>query len=336
MKNGITVAGNILADVVKTVEAYPDKGMLSTITSITQAVGGSVSNTGIALKKIDGNLRVNAVGRIGDDDSGRYVLSVLKRNGLNVDGVKISKNSNTSFSDVITVSGTGERTFFHYRGANAEFCPEDVDVNGLDCEIFHIGYIMLLDVMDAFEGDITKMAKLLDNVRKRGVKTSIDVVSESSGDFNRTVTAALPFADYVIINEIEAGNVTGIRPRDDNGKLINESIKAMMSDILSRGVHEKVVVHCPEYGFCLDKSGRFTSVPSINLPKGFIKGSVGAGDAFCAGCLYGIYSGWNDENILTFANLVAVSCLSEKDSISGIRSAKELLNGSFLHEKGVI
>ncbi|MBR2499402.1 MAG: carbohydrate kinase family protein, partial [Clostridia bacterium] len=62
------------------------------------------------------------------------------------------------------------------------------------------------------------------------------------------------------------------------------------------------------------------------LPKGFIKGSVGAGDAFCAGSLYAIYHDYSDEEILSFANLVAISCLTAKDSVSGIRRKEELIN----------
>ena len=68
-----------------------------------------------------------------------------------------------------------------------------------------------------------------------------------------------------------------------------------MQRLMDYGVNEKVIIHCPEKGFCLDKSGEFTVVNSLKLPKGFIKGSVGAGDAFCAGSLYAIYNGYTDS-----------------------------------------
>ena len=74
------------------------------------------------------------------------------------------------------------------------------------------------------------------------------------------------------------------------------------------GVKEKVIIHCKKAGFCLDvKTNTFTCVPSLKLPKELIKGSVGAGDAFCAGCLYAIYNGYDDQEMLAFANLVAVN-----------------------------
>ena len=93
---------------------------------------------------------------------------------------------------------------------------------------------------------------------------------------------------------------------------------------MALGVKEKVIIHCPEKGYALDKNGIITAVPSVKLPKGFIQGSVGAGDAFCAGCLYALYNEYSDEDMLAFANLVAVNCLSQPDSISGVTHKDKL------------
>ena len=325
MKKGIAVAGNILTDNVKIISTYPEKGMRVTIENETLAVGGAVPNTAMDIKNLDNSVDVSVFGRVGNDDKGKYVLSRMSEIGIDVSGVKLSQCEPTSYSDVMTVKGTGDRTFFHNRGANKEFCPHDIDLDKLDCDIFHIGYLMLLDFFDRLDADnLTPMAKLLKSIREKGIKTSIDLVSESSGDFFKVVSSALPHCDYVIINEIEAGNIVGIEPRDKYGKLLEENILVIMHRLIDLGVHSKVIVHCPEMGFCLDKDGRFSAVPSVKLKKGFIKGSVGAGDAFCAGSLYAIYKGFTDEKMLEFANLVAVNCLSKPDSVSGVCSAENL------------
>ncbi len=318
-RNGIALVGNILTDNVKFVEVYPEKGMLSTIFDESLAVGGCVPNTGIDIAKLDKNLRVMAVGKVGDDYKGEYVTGEMKKVGIDVSGVIKSKTAPTSYSDVITVKSTGERTFFHNRGANKEFCPDDVDLSSLNCKMLHAGYLMLLDEFDRLNDDgTTPMSKFLEKARSLGIKTSVDMVSESSGNFFKVVKSALPHCDYVIINEIEAGQIVGIPPRDEKGELIDENVKIIMQKLLETGINEKVVVHCPEKGFAMNKNGEFTALPSRKLPKGFIKGSVGAGDAFCAGCLYAIYNGYSDEKMLDFANLVAINCLSKADSVSGI------------------
>lgn len=322
---GIAIAGNILTDNVKMVGAYPEKGMLATITAETLAVGGCVPNTAIDIKKVDPTVEVSVFGRVGKDYNGEYVLNEMKNVGLNCTGVKVSSTAPTSYSDVITVSGTGERTFFHNRGANAEFCPDDIDLNKLNCKILHVGYLMLLDSFDKINEDgTTPMSNFLKDAQSLGIKTSIDLVSETSGNFHKVATAALPHCDYVIINEIEAGEIVGIAPRDKDGNLLDAAVEQIMQKLFTYGVKEKIIVHCPEKGFCLNKDGIFTAVESVKLPKGFIKGSVGAGDAFCAGSLYSIYNEYSDEETLRFSNLVAVSCLSAADSVSGIKSINEL------------
>ena len=72
------------------------------------------------------------------------------------------------------------------------------------------------------------------------------------------------------------------------------------------------------------KGGSIVTVPSLDLPKGFIKGSVGAGDAFCAACLYGLWQGYDEAHILSFASCAAACNLTAADSVSGMRPAAEI------------
>jgi sugar/nucleoside kinase (ribokinase family) len=220
----------------------------------------------------------------------------------------------------MTLTTTGERTFFHYRGANAEFSPADVDIPTLNCKMLHIGYILLLDEFDKPDAEYgTVMARFLKDVQQSGVQTSIDVVSDSSGKFAEKVVPALRYTDNAIMNEIESSGISGLPPRDKSGKLLTDNIRRTMELILNHGVSARVIIHCPEAGFCLNKAGEFTVVPSLQLPKGYIKGTVGAGDAFCAGCLYGIYKGLDDREILEFASGTAACSLAAEDAVSGMR-----------------
>ena len=321
----VIVAGNILADIVKVVETYPEKGMLSTIVSMSRAVGGCVPNTAIDLKMIDPSLSVKALGRVGQDDYGDFVVGEMQRRGVDVSSVRRSALP-TSFSDVITVKSTGERTFFTFRGANGEFCADDVDLDSLDCELFHIGYIMLMDALDQPDKECgTRLARLLKALRARGIKTSFDCVSESSGAFREKVVPALRYTSYAILNEIESASVSGIPARNARGELIDDNIIRTMHYFLQCGVSEKVVIHAPEAGYLMDASGYTVKVPSLELPKGFIKGTVGAGDAFCAGCLYGFLTDMPDKEVLRFAAAAAASSLSKKDSVSGMGNKVEIL-----------
>ena len=92
------------------------------------------------------------------------------------------------------------------------------------------------------------------------------------------------------------------------------------------GVSTWAVIHCPEVGYGLDDNNNLVEVPSLKLPKGFIRGTVGAGDAFCAGALIGIYNGWSDMEIMEFASACAVMALSSPDATSGMKTGVEIKN----------
>ena len=326
-KSGIAIAGNMLTDFVKLVNVYPEKGMLANVISISRAVGGCVPNTIIDIARMDKSVPLYAYGTVGDDDGGKYITFEMQRNGVDVSGVTVSKTAATSFSDVMSVESTGERTFFHHKGANTEFAPKHISIDSLTCKMLHIGYILLLDEFDKEDSEYgTVMARFLKEAQDAGIRTSIDVVSDSGNRFAEKVVPALKYTDNAIMNEIEGCGVSGLQPRDGSGKLIIDNIKQTLQKILDCGVSERAIIHCPEAGFALNKKGDFTVVPSLKLPKGYIKGSVGAGDAFCAGCLYGIYHGFSDKDILEFASGAAACNLAAADSVSGMQSKEYILD----------
>lgn len=327
-RRGITVAGNLVIDHIKNIDAFPSKGMLVNISSVSKAVGGCVTNTLIDIAKIDRSIPLSALGRVGNDEDGKALILALQKQGIDVSGIITSPTAVTSFSDVMSMSsGSKERTFFHHSGANAEFSPDDVNINSIKGNMFHIGYILLLDRFDEYDSEYgTAMARCLCNIQQAGIRTSIDVVSDSGGRFAEKVIPALRYTDNAIMNEIEGCGVAGISARDSDGKLLPESVRLAMEKIMSCGVGERVIIHCPEAGFILNRNGDFTVVPSLELPQGFIKGTVGAGDAFCAGCLWGIYNGLSDKEILEFASGSAACNLSAEDSVSGMRSAEHIKN----------
>lgn len=308
MKNGIAVAGSILVDKINEISAYPQAGELTKIKGVQKAVGGCVPNVAIDLKRMKSDLEVKAVGCVGADEEGEFMRATLQENGVNCDGVSIG-NDKTSFTEVMSVTG-GQRTFFTYAGASADFGVEHVDFDKLNVKMLHLGYFLLLDKVDAGDG-----IKILKAAQEQGVKTSIDLVSENSNRYQQ-VLPCLAYTDNVIINEVEAGAMTGIEPKRENLQKIAQTLK-------NYGVKERVIIHTPEVGVCLSENG-FTCVPSYDIPAGFIKGTTGAGDAFCAGSLIGIYRGDTDEEILSFASAAAVAALSEADAVSGMRSEEQI------------
>jgi len=321
----VTVAGNLIVDTVKKIDVYPSRGNLASILDVSQGVGGCACNTSIALARLDKELPVSVIGRTGADENGIYIKKVLENNGVCPEIITDSSLP-TSFTDVMS-DMHGERTFFHARGANAAFCYEDIPFEKLDCDLFHIGYILLLDCMDDEDDKYgTKLAKTLAHIRSYGIKTSVDVVSENSNRFSNITVPALKHCDYVIINENEASLITGLPGREPDGSLPDKNIHRILERLMELGVHKLVSIHTPEGGWALSQSSGFVFSPSINIPSEHIKGHVGAGDAFCAGMLYGICKGFDLKYSLEIAAGTAACNLTEANSTDGLRDFSGVLD----------
>lgn len=302
-KNGIAVAGTVIVDKINEISAYPAAGELTQIKSLQTAIGGCVPNVALDLKKICPDLPVRAIGRMGNDEEAAFVREALKAGGVDTDGLHAAAGERTSFTEVMSITG-GQRTFFTYAGAGGHFGVGDMDYGKVLPKMLHLGYFLLLQKVDDGDG-----LKILQDAKEKGIRTSIDLVSENSDRYS-LVLPCLPYTDYLIVNELEAGKLAGISPE-------NENLPAIAEKLRSLGVREKVIIHKPELSLCLSDQG-LTVVPSYALPAGYIKGTTGAGDAFCAGALLGIYKGWTDEEILSFASGCAVMALGSPDATSGL------------------
>jgi len=308
-KTGITVAGTVIVDKINEISAYPQSGELTQIRSIQTAIGGCVPNVALDLKRIAPDLEINAIGTIGDDEEGVFVTQTLQKGGVTTEGLTVLAGEKTSFTDVMSVAG-GQRTFFTYAGASAKFGSEHVIFTEACPKLLHLGYFLLLERVDNGEG-----LAILKAAKANGIETSIDLVSENSDRYG-LVKPCLPYTDYLIINELEAGKLTGIAPCGDHLQKIAQALKDM-------GVQKKVIIHMPDCAVCLSGEG-YTCVASYQLPEGYIQGTTGAGDAFCAGALIGIYHGWNDRQILEFASASAVMALGSPDATSGLRTMEQI------------
>ena len=302
-RNGIAVAGSILVDEINAVRRYPSCGELAPILARSRSVGGCVPNVAIDLKKLRPDLPVWALGRIGDDSNGRFVKEQLQNQDVNVDFLVTDPEEATSFTQVISVIG-GQRTFFTYPGASSRFARTDVPLRRLQPRLLHLGYFLLMERMDAGDG-----LALLTEASAQGIETSIDMISERSDRYS-AVLPCLPLTAYLIINELEAGRLTGLEPTPGNLKRIATTLRSL-------GVRKKVILHFSAGAVCLSDDG-FTQCASYQLPDGFIQGTTGAGDAFCAGALIGIYNNASDSALLSIATTAATAALRTPDATGGL------------------
>jgi len=324
LRDGIAIAGTIAVDEIKKIDKYPNRSELTTIQSVRRSIGGAVSNCSVSLAKIDSSLPIEVIALIGHDEKGRFLLSNLEKyKNINLQHIQIM--GETPFTDVIQDSSDHSRTFFSYKGNSSSFNESTIDFRNINSTILHVGYILLLDSLDEEDAIYgTKMAKLLKTAQDIGIKSSIDIVSENSNRYKHIVPPSLQYTNYCVINELEAGKSVGITLRDGSGKLLIKKIPEVIFKLKDMGVRDWVVIHTPEGSFGYEGK-EIHRVPSLLIENKCIKGTVGAGDAFVSGVLYGALKGLGLRASMELGTAAAASSLLEEDSTSGVKRYAELL-----------
>jgi sugar/nucleoside kinase (ribokinase family) len=324
-RTGLLAAGNFVVDYVKIIDYYPGEEMLASILRESSANGGGPYNILKDLAKMGARFPLSAAGLIGKDSTGRWILEDCAAHGIDTTRLLQTDAASTSYTDAFTVQSTGRRTFFHQRGTNALLAPQHFDFTGVNARLFYLGYLMLLDTLDVIGSDgRTGASHVLERAGAAGLVTVADMVSLEHPDFARSTFSALPWIDHFVLNEIEAGKLTGTNLRNESGPRWPE-IEAAARGLLQHGVRQSVTIHFVEGAVGVDQSGASWRQGSVQLPAGFVQGATGAGDAFAAGLLMGIHDGASWPESLRLAVSAAAICLSHPATSDGMRPVSECL-----------
>jgi sugar/nucleoside kinase (ribokinase family) len=320
-RSGLLAGGNFIVDQLKLVDHYPEQDRLAFVSSQSRTNGGGPYNILKDLAAMGAPFPLAAIGMVGDDENGRWIQDDLRASGIDISQLHVTNEAATSYTDVFSVESTGRRTFFHQPGANALLEPAHFDFSNSSAKLFHYAYLMLLDRLDRFDASgSTAAASVLARARAAGLVTSVDMVSAGRPGFRELVLAALPQADHLFGNEIEAGLLLD-QPLDGSLPGLAEAA----ARLLDLGVNEAVVLHSPAGAVAVEKSGASYVRPSLKLPADFSKGATGAGDAFAAGYLHGLHEGWPMERRLQLATCAAAACLRHPSPSAGLLPVADCL-----------
>lgn len=287
------------------------------------SVGGMALNVGVDLTLIGGGYPVDVYGKVGNDSLKEIITNRLRENGINEENLVTDPELPTSSTEVIYLmmpGGSMERIFRHRLGAMGTFSPRDVEIDRLaDYKIAMFGYALLMPMMDMPDQEYgTQLGKLLHDVGDRGVITAIDFVSPNRENMFRyeRYKTSLRWVDICCINYDQAVSLTGrCDPAEACRSLVNE---------LGAGT---AVVHCgaegPNYAYSRETGLLVQS--NIHIKPEEYKGNAGAGDAFSAGFLHGMYQEWTVAKSLKFAAGAAAQSLKSASCTGAMCNEKEIM-----------
>lgn len=305
MNKPILCLGIMVADVVgRPLRAVPDPGRLVLVDEMSLHTGGCAINAATALVRL--GLPVEIIGRIGSDALGDFLTAELAKRGIGAGGVKRDSEVGTS-GTMVMVEPDGERRFVHYIGANAQLTLDDIDVSMFaEASILHVAGSLVLPGLDG-----APTAELLRQAQGAGVITFLDVVWDDTGRWMELIGPSLPYIDYFVPSLPEAQAITGREDPEDAARVL-----------LDHGVGTVGLKMDIEGCLVMTGVGDSLRQPAFEVD---VVDATGAGDAFAAGFIAGVYQGWPLEKTARFANAVGALCVTGLGATGGVRSLDETL-----------
>jgi sugar/nucleoside kinase (ribokinase family) len=274
------------------------------IDDFTLAVSGAAGTAVIAAAKM--GLSSMAVGGVGEDLMGDWVLRRLADFEVDISGMQRIKGARTS-SSIVTTRPDGARPALHLRGATADFYVDDALMDKvIDARVVHIGGVGLMDRMD----DSSRNAELLRRAKALGAMTTVDVFAGSPDDMG-DVAGVLPFTDYFMPSIDEARALTGLNDIGDVARRF-----------LDLGVTCCVLTLGEGGAYYHHTDGTRFTMPAFDIG---VKCSCGCGDAFNAGFAVSLCHGFDPETTVRFAQATSALNATGLGSQAGVQSFEHTL-----------
>lgn len=268
------------------VSIIPKGQGLTLIDEIRITVAGTAAGTAVDLAKL--GMDVVAMGAIGTDELGNFVINTMQRYGIDTSCLVRKSNVQTS-STMLPIRPNGERPALHVIGANGELGFDDLNLEAIaSASYLHMGGTSLLSKLD---GEPTVRA--LKYAKDHGVVTTFDQVAINRPDLLDLVKPCMPYVDYFMPGFEEAQMMCGMSDLHD---VTNFFLDAGAKHVVFKMGGDGSFIGWRENG----------SLKEIRLPifKATVVDSTGCGDSYCAGFITGLSMGWDLEK----AALLGTAC----------------------------
>jgi ribokinase len=297
----ITVVGSLNMDLIIRVREFARPGETIYGSDFQTACGGKGANQAYAIAKLGG--QVNMVGCTGDDDFGKAMLVNLNAVGVDTRHVLLRVGQPSGVA-LITVDSSGQNEIVVAAGANQSLTADDV------AQVAHT-LRQSQAVVTQLETTLPAMAATLSLARAAGVLTVLN-----PAPFSPIGDDVLGLCDYIIPNEHEASQLTGLAVHD------LPSAQAAASALKARGA-KNVMVTLGAQGVWVDAidAGMQAHVPAFPVQA---IDTVAAGDTFVGGFVTRLCEGADVREATRFGCAAAAIAVTRKGAQPSVPSRAEV------------
>lgn len=277
--NKVTVIGSINLDTNLRVAQMAKPGETIHAKEHYSAAGGKGANQAVAAAR--SGCAVSFVGAVGDDAPGKEMLALLKKENINLDGIKEVADESTGQA-FITVDDSGQNSITIYSGANYAFDQDDIEQNS--------DLIAASDfVVAQFETPIEATIQGFKIAHQNNAKTILNpapAITEIPAEL-------LQVTDIIIPNETEAATITGVEVVDE------KSAKKAADKLHELGV-SAVIITIGDKGAFYDFQDKQGLIPAFKVKA---VDTTAAGDTFIGAMTSILKSDFSNlSDAITFAN----------------------------------
>jgi len=269
----------------------------ASVLDFKESGGGSAANTVVGLARLE--LRTGFVGNVAADREGKFLLDEFRQEGVDVNGITVSEKGRSG-----TVMGyidpKGDRALYVDPGVNDQLDLNDINIDYVSgAEFLHLSSFVAEKPFKAQKTLITKLS---------GVKTCFDPGALYARKGLEALKPLIRRSYAVFPNEIEVKLLTGQGYR--------EGVKAF----LELGA-DLVAVKLGKRG-CYVSDGKESHL--IEAYRVEAVDTTGAGDAFCAGFIYGLSKRKDLFECGRLGNFVASRCVAKMGARTGLPKLADL------------
>ena len=265
----IAIAGEINLDLILygLPEVMPvERELLGTDFQVTLGSSSAILAHNLAVL----GAHVGFVTLVGEDPLGKIALERLSESGADLSRIRVNKDGVSTGVTVVLPHGT-PRHILTYPGTMAALRLSDLDIDYLkSARHFHLSSLFLLH---ALEPDLPALFKQL---KEAGMTISLDTNDDPSGQWSGVFPELLPYVDVLLPNDGEACRIT-------RKETVDEALEELSQQVPC------VAIKCGSRGSMVRMAGETFTVSGIAVNP---VDTIGAGDSFNAGFLFGWLNGW--------------------------------------------
>ena len=297
----ILVAGEINPDLILTGDVNPEFGQIEKLVdSCTLAVGSSSAIFACGAARL--GQKVAFVGVCGNDIFGRFMLDEMQKRDVDVSNIMVRSDGQTGLSVILNYDS--DRAILTHPGLIPALRASEISDKLLaQARHLHVAsYFLQTDLQP-------DLSALFHRAHSLGLTTSLDTNYDPSEKWTG-FDELLSVTDVFLPNEKEAASLSG----ESNVDLAASKLGARV---------EALAIKLGAQGALGVREGRRVRVASIPIK---VIDTVGAGDSFDAGFLYGYLNQWDLEKSLRLACVCGALSTQNAGGTDGQPTLEEALS----------